>query len=186
EGHLNANYGLMDQQFALRWVQRNIAAFGGDRDRVTIFGQSAGALSVYSNLASPTAAGLFHRAIAENGAYTSFQDYLQTILSLTDAEQHIGIPFAAAVGCGSQTAECLRNTSAAALVNAEPILVNPIVDGTVLPTTPGAALFSGQFNRVPVISGSNHDEWRLFVAFSYDFAGHPLTDAEYPAAVAAF
>src|SRR5229473_5268321 len=105
EGHLAGNYGLLDQQFALKWVRRNVGAFGGDSNRVTIFGESAGGLSVYSNLASPTAKGLFQRAIAESGAYSSFQDYLQTIVPLTTAET-VGVPgqvpsglaFAASVG----------------------------------------------------------------------------------------
>jgi para-nitrobenzyl esterase len=153
---------------------------------VTIFGESAGGYSVYSNLASPTAAGLFQRAIAESGAVLLFQPYFHSLLPLAAAEA-AGTLVATSVGCGTQTAQCLRGTSAAALVEApQPYPQFPIVDGTVLPQTLDLAFASGQFNRVPVMSGSNHDEYRSEVAQQYDLAGNPLKDADYPAAVAAF
>jgi para-nitrobenzyl esterase len=180
--HGSGNYGLMDQQAALRWVQRNISRFRGDPGRVTIFGESAGGLSVHSQLASPLAAGLFHRAIVESGAYALSQP------SLAQAEA-AGTAVAQLAGCADQTAACLRAASVetllAALAATHTTSVVPDVDGTVLPQTVGAAFASGQFNLVPVIEGSNHDEWRLFVALNIDLVSGPLGPAQYVGAIAA-
>lgn len=184
------NYGFIDQQFALKWIKMNIAAFGGNPKRMTIFGESAGGQSVYSQLASPLAAGLFQGAIAESGAYSSFTDYTDAIIPLAQAEtlgsifEISGAQFATNVGCASQTAACLRAVPAATLVSAQPpIAMYPFVDGRLLTETPAAAFASGNFNQVPVISGTNHDEYRLFVADGYDYQGNPLTNAEYTTAV---
>jgi len=190
EGHLNGNYGFMDQQFALKWVRRNISGFGGDPHQVTIFGESAGGQSVYAQLASPLAAGLFQGAIAESGSYLEFQDYFFFVVTLTDGETtgSEGVPSGAAiadsVGCTSQKASCLRAVPASTMVAGEASPVYPFVDGTLLTQPIGAAFATGEFNHVPVISGTNHDEYRLFVAEDYDLSGHPiLTSAEYDTAV---
>src|SRR5262249_46986215 len=170
----SGNYGIMDQQLALRWVKRNIAAFGGDPNNVTIFGESAGGLSTFSNLVSPRAKGLFDRAIVESGAYRLNRP------SRAAAETQ-GKAFAAAEGCTDQTATCLRALTIEQILakeNRAGYVTN--VDGRVIPQSIDAALAGGEFNRVPVMNGSNHDEWRLFVALNNVFAGIIPTPGNYP------
>jgi para-nitrobenzyl esterase len=182
----------MDQQFALKWVHRNLTGFGGDPNQVTIFGESAGGQSVYAQLASPLAAGLFRGAIAESGSYSEFQDYFPYIVTLAQGETigtaavPSGAAIADSVGCTNQESSCLRAVAASTMVAQEPFPIFPFVDGALLTQTIGAAFASGQFNQVPVISGTNHDEWRLFVGTNYDLSGNPiLTSAEYETAVTA-
>jgi para-nitrobenzyl esterase len=178
--HASGNYGLMDQQEALHWVRRNIVLFGGDPTRVTIFGESAGGLSVHTQLASPGSHGLFQRAIVQSGAYQLTQPTLA-------AAEAAGTAFATAAGCTDQTAACLRGLTVAQILAHQPGGVggaSPTVDNKFLTQSVGAAFASGNFNRVPILEGANHDEWRLFVAITELTTG-PIPAAAYPAAIQA-
>jgi para-nitrobenzyl esterase len=176
-GGPTGDYGLMDQQAALRWVQHNVRAFGGNPGNVTIFGESAGGQSVLLQLASPGARGLFAKAIAESGAYAV------NPVPLASAEA-AGRAFATKAGCASQTAQCLRSLPVATiLADQNQSGASADIDGTVVTEQLKAALTSGNFSHVPVINGSNHDEWRLFVALA-TFEGHPVTAANYKPMIA--
>jgi para-nitrobenzyl esterase len=156
-GGPTGNYGQMDQQAALRWVQHNIRRFGGDPYKVTIAGQSAGALSVIAHLISPGSRGLFQRAIVQSGSFALNQ------LSLAQAEA-FGEAFAGNSGCANQSATCLRSLPVSTLVNNFPGAAIPgVVDGAVIPESFGTALAAGRFAHVPVINGITHDEERVFV-----------------------
>ncbi len=171
------DYGLMDQQAALRWVQRNIGSFSGNRRNVTVFGESAGGQSVLLQLASPGAHGLFAKAIAESGGYALKQ------ATLAKAES-AGRAFARKAGCASNTAKCLRKLPVSTiLANQDQTGASADIDGLVLTVPLKTALTSGKFNHVPVIDGSNHYEWRLFVALAV-FEGHPVTAANYKSRIA--
>lgn len=175
-GGPSGDYGLMDQQAALRWVSRNAARFGGNPGNVTIFGESAGGLSVLSQLVSPGARGLVDRAIVQSGAYALTQ------ASLADAEA-AGQAFASAAGCADQSAACLRGLPVSTLLANQSGGYVPNIDGRVLTQSIGTALAAGQFARVPVVNGSTRDEWRLIVALS-ELAGFQVTAENYLAVIA--
>lgn len=155
----SANHGMLDQIAALGWVQRNIAAFGGDPDRVMVFGESAGAVSVCRLLVAPAAEGLFHAAAMESGACTAMTAVRAHEIARDIAEQ---------VDCTTDVPACLRSRSVADLMSTFPPEIQlsevagqvftGVVDGEVLPDMPRVLLERGQGHDVPVLLGSNADE----------------------------
>lgn len=177
EGHLFGNYGILDQQAVLRWVQRNIARFGGDKSNVTVGGQSAGAVDTGIHMLSPLSAGLFQRGICESfcQAFT---------LPTKEAAEATGVAFAVAAGCGSGTgpdvAQCLRNLTAAqiealagtASTQSQFIVGTAmgIADGQIIPDQPLTLFSSGRFNHVPLMNGNVEDEENFSLAITEYFS----------------
>lgn len=175
------NYGLADQQAALRWVRDNIADFGGDPEKVTVAGESAGGMSVCDHLVSPGSAGLFRAAILMSAPCQA-----QTDLAAATPRS---VEYAAAVGCPdpATAGTCLRQLPVDGL--RKPVwyfnigsdeLTGPVTGSAMIPEAPLVAFGADRAERVPVLIGTTRDEFTLFVALRYLRQGQRYVEGDYP------
>jgi len=167
----SGSLGIQDAVAALRWVRDNIAHFGGDPSNVTIFGESAGAMSVGTLLAMPEAQGLFHKAILQSGAASS--------VTSTDAATRNTNELMAILDLDRVDIDALQELSVTTLLRAhqtlaaaharEGLVSIPVVDGTVIDRSPLEAIEQGAASDIPLLIGTNRDEWRLFALFDEEF-----------------
>lgn len=157
----SCNCGILDQIAALQWVKDNIEKFGGDPARVTVFGESAGAMSIGVLMAVPKAQGLFHQAILQSGAAAN-------VLSSSIAEK-VSSRLLAALKISHGEVDKIRGISAQQLVDTAALLpamsLVPVVEGDLLPVHPEQAIAEGAAKEIPVLIGTNKDEYRLFSFF---------------------
>jgi para-nitrobenzyl esterase len=165
------NFGILDQQAALRWVQRNIKAFGGDPRSVTLAGQSAGASNTCVQMASPGGKNLFKRAILHSGGCSA---------RTPEAARASGDQFAAELGCTDEATQvaCLRGKSPAEVLAAQTKFrqSGAVFGNAVVPTDPAVLLRERRLTNKPVIVGGTSDESQQSVFGAYDYKGNPITE----------
>lgn len=161
----SGNAGLLDQKLALEWVRDHVEAFGGDPDDVTLFGESAGGMSVTALMAMPDAEGLFHKAIAESGAGSTARE----------AEYASAVADALLAAAGVVEPAELYDLSTAELLDAQSLLIESaflsdllfgtVVDGDVIPEPPIEAIAKGSAQDIPLLTGTTKDETRLWILY---------------------